>query len=181
MWTNRQIWEFEQTNEDLTFDAVYAGPDGFESWKSKTAYPDSNIRDTIVRTFDSLQQGNELWIANKDKGRLDEKYVAYLMSVMADIMIDEEICLNFGIKNGCLIVRIDEKVDVIDCKEFFEEFYHLATGINFDTDTGIPDEPTEAEIYLVRLQEEFDEKMKSVLGDRYMSGNSDPDTFNARD
>ncbi|MCV0430142.1 hypothetical protein [Nitrosopumilus sp.] len=179
MWTNKEIWEFEQLNENLTFDAVYAEKNKFESWKSKSSFPDSDIRDMIVRTFDNFLNGNELWIANKDEGKLDKKYVAYLMSVMADVMIEEEICLNFRIENDCLVSVIDEKADVIDCKEFFEEFYHLATGFNFDVDTGIPDDETEAEIYLTRLQEEFDEKMKRKLGDKYMSGNNDPDTINA--
>ena len=181
MWTNREIWEFEQINEDLTFDAVYAEQGKFESWKSKSSYPDSDIRDMIVRTFDNFLDGNELWIANKNEGKLDKKYVAYLMAVIVDVMIEEEICLNFRIENDCLVTVIDEKADVIDCKEFFEEFYHLATGFNFDTDTGIPDDETEAEMYLTRLQEEFDEKMKNKLGNKYMPGNNDPDTLNAKE
>ncbi len=178
MWTNREIWEFEQINENLTFDAVYAEYGNFESWKSKLSHPDSDIREMMVRTFDDFLDGNELWIADKDEGKLDKKYITYLMSVMVDVMIEEEICLNFRIENDCLIAVIDEKADVIDCKEFFEEFYHLATGFNFDTDTGIPDDETEAEMYLTRLQEEFDEKMKNKLGNKYMPGNNDPDTIN---
>jgi hypothetical protein len=181
MWTNREIWEFEQINEDLTFDAVYAEPGNFESWKSKLAHPDVDVRDMVVRTFDNFLDGNELWIANKDQGKLDKKYAAYLMSVIVDVMIEEEICLNFRMENDCLVTIIDEKADVIDCKEFFEEFYHLATGFNFDTDTGIPEDETEAEMYLTRLQEEFDDKMKNKLGDKYMPGNNDPDTLNAKD
>jgi len=181
MWTNREIWEFEQINQDLTFDASYAEPGKFESWKSKLSHPDSDIRDMVVRTFDNFLDGNELWIANKDEGKLDKKYVAYLMSVIVDVMIEEEICLNFRLENDCLVTIIDEKADVIDCKEFFEEFYHLATGFNFDTDTRIPDDETEAEMYLTRLQEEFDEKMKNKLGDKYMPGNNDPDTLNAEE
>jgi len=181
MWTNREIWEFEQINEDLTFDAVYAEPGNFESWKSKLAHQDVDVRDMVVRTFDNFLDGNELWIANKDQGKLDKKYAAYLMSVIVDVMIEEEICLNFRMENDCLVTIIDEKADVIDCKEFFEEFYHLATGFNFDTDTGIPEDETEAEMYLTRLQEEFDDKMKNKLGDKYMSGNNDPDTLNAKD
>ena len=182
MWTNKQIWEYEQINENLKFDAVYAEPKSFgeESWKSKLAYPDSDIRDMTVRTFDYLIDGNELWIANKGQGRLEEKFMPYLMGVMADIMIEEEICLNFRIDNDCLVVSIDNNADVIDCKEFFEEFYHLATGFNFDTDTGIPEDETEAEMYLTRLQEEFDDKMKNMLGDKYLPGNNDPDTLNAQ-
>ena len=181
MWTNKQIWEFEQINENLTFDSVYAEPNNFQSWESKMAHPDSDIRDTVVRTFDNFLDGNELWIANKNEGKLDKKYVAYLMSVIVDVMIEEEICLNFRMEKECLVIEIDEKADVIDCKEFFEEFYHLATGFNFDTDTGIPEDETEAELYLTRLQEEFDEKMKSKLGDKYLPGNNDPDTLNAED
>ncbi|MGY5151650.1 MAG: hypothetical protein ACW9XA_05220 [Candidatus Nitrosopumilus sp. bin_6a] len=181
MWTNREIWEFEQINEELTFDAVYAEPGKFESWKSKLSYSDSEIRGMVVRTFENFLDGKELWIANKDKGKLEKKFVAYLMSVIVDVMIEEEICLDFRMENNCLVTTIDEKADVIDCKEFFEEFYHLATGFNFDIDTGIPEDETEAEIYLTRLQEEFDEKMKSKLGDKYMPGNNDPDTLNAKE
>lgn len=180
MWTNKQIWEFEQINENLRFDVAYVKPKStVESWKSKLAYPDSDIRDVTVRTFDNLLDGNELWIANNGQGKLEAKYTPHLMAVMADVMIEEEVCLNFRIDNDCLVVAIDNKADVIDCKEFFEEFYHLATGFNYTTDTGIPEDETEAELYLTRLQEEFDEKMKEKLGDIYLPGNNDPDTLNA--
>ena len=181
MWTNRQIWEYEQINQELTFDTAYAKRNNFESWKTKLAHPDSDIREVIVGTFDNFLEGYELWISNKDQGKLDSKYVAYLMSVMADIMIDDEVCLNFRIEDDCLIAAMDEKADVIDCKEFFEEFYHLAIGFNFGTDTGIPDDETEAQIYLTRLQEEFDVRMRDNLGDRYLPGNKDPDTLHAND
>jgi len=182
MWTNKQIWEFEQLNENLRFDASYVEPGNnvTESWNSKLAYPDSDIREMTVRTFDYLLDGNELWIANKGQGRLEVQFVPYLMAVIVDTMIEEEVCLNFRIDNNCLVVSIDTKTDVIDCKEFFEEFYHLATGFNYDIDTGIPDDETEAEIYLTRLQEEFDEKMKLKLGDKYLPGNDDPDTLHSK-
>ncbi len=182
MWTNKQVWEFEQLNENLRFDALYVEPGNYvvESWNSKRAHPDSDIRDMTVRTFDYLSDGNELWIANKGKGRLEKQYVRYIMAVMADVMIEEEVCLNFRIDNNCLAISIDAKTDVIDCKEFFEEFYHLATGFHYDIDTGIPDDETEAEIYLTRLQEEFDEKMKFKLGDKYLPGNNDPDTLHSK-
>jgi hypothetical protein len=182
VWTNKQVWEFEQLNENLRFDVLYAEPESYEdkSWNSKLAYPDSDIRDVTVKTFDYLSDGYELWIANKGHGKLEELYLPYLMAVMVDTMIDEEICLNFRIENNFLVISVDTKADVIDCKEFFEEFYHLATGFNYDVDTGIPDDETEAEIYLTRLQEEFDEKMKLKLGDKYLDGNNDPDTLNSK-
>jgi len=182
MLTNKQVWEFEQLNENLRFDVLYVEPETYEakSWNSKLAYPDSDIRDVAVRTIGYLSDDYELWIANKGQGRLEEQYMPYLMAVMVDTMIGEEICLNFRIENNCLVVSIDTKTDVIDCKEFFEEFYHLATGFNYDIDTGIPDDETEAEIYLTRLQEEFDEKMKFKLGDKYLPGNDDPDTLNSK-
>ena len=103
------------------------------------------------------------------------------MAVIVDTMIEEEVCLNFRLEKDCLVLAIDRDADVIDCKEFFEEFYHLATGFNYETDTGIPDDETEAEMYLTRLQEEFDEKMKNILGDNYLPGNNDPDTINAEE
>ena len=182
MWTNKQIWEFDQLNEELSFDVLYAEPGKYDSslWESKNAHPDSYIRDVIVRTFDNLLDNEQLWIANKGEIRLDEQHIAYLMAVITDVMIEEEVCLNFRIDKDCLVVSIDRDADVIDCKEFFEEFYHLATGFNYDTNTGIPDDETEAEMYLTRLQEEFDEKMKSKLGDKYLPANNDPDTLNAK-
>ncbi len=180
MWTNKQVWEYEQINENLRFDLAYVELNTVvESWTSKLGYPDSDVRDTSVRTFDHLLDGNEMWIANKDRGILEEKYVPYLMAVMTDIMIEEEVCLNFRIDHGCLVILIDNDADVIDCKEFFEEFYHLATGFNYTTDTGIPEDETEAEIYLTRLQEEFDDKMKSKLSDKYLPRNNDPDSLNS--
>ena len=182
MWTNKQVWEFEQINENIRFDVVYLQPGNYDakSWKSKLAFTDSEIRNVTVQTFDNLIDGNELWIANKGQGKLEDQYIPYLMAVMADIMIEEEICLNFRIEENCLVVSIDPKADVIDCKEFFEEFYHLATGFNYDVDTGIPDDETEAEIHLTRLQEEFDDRMKERLGDKYIPGNNDPDTINTK-
>lgn len=182
MWTNKQVWEFDQLNEDLRFDAIYVMPQEYNEslWKSKSGYPDSEIRDTVVRTFDHMLDGEELWISNVNEKKIDDKHIPYLMAVMADVMIEEEICLNFRIENECFVITIDSDADVIDCKEFFEEFYHLATGFNYDTDTRIPEDETEAEIYLTRLQEEFDEKMKAILGDKYLPGNNDPDTINAK-
>ena len=183
MWTNKQVWEFEQLNENLRFDALYVEPENNEvkSWNSKLAHPDSDIRDLTVRTFDYFLDDHELWIANKGQGKLEGQYVPYLMAVITDTMINEEIALNFRIENDCLVVSVDNKADVIDCKEFFEEFFHLATGFNYDTNTGIPDDETEAEMYLTRLQEEFDEKMKFQLGDKYLPGNNDPDTLHSND
>ena len=183
MWTNKQVWEFEQTNENLKFDLVYLEPgDQFQSisWNSKNAFVGSDLRDTVVKTFDYLYDGLELWITIKNEVGLKKQYFPYLMAVLVDVMIDEEICLNFKQNCNCLIVSIDRKGDVIDCKEFFEAFYHLDTGFNYDVDTGIPIDETEAEIYLKRLQEEFDEKMKRQLGDKYLPGNNDPDTLNGQ-
>ena len=183
MWTNKQIWEYEQTHEEIKFDVMYVKPGNKEerSWKSKLAHLDSNIREITVSTFEYLVDGYELWIKNaKNNQRIDESLIPYLMAVIVDTMIDEEICLKFREDNNCLIVSVDSHADVIDCKEFFEKFYHLATGFNYNVNTGIPDDETEAEIYLTRLQEEFDEKMKTELGDKYLSGNNDPDSINTK-
>ena len=183
MWTNKQVWEFEEINENLTFDMLYAEPGKYDEslWGSKSAHLDSDLRDVAVRTFDNLLEGEELWVASKGKKQLDTKFIPYLMATIVDTMIEEEVCLNLRQDKNCLVISIDRNADVIDCKEFFEEFYHLATGFNYDTDTGIPEDQTEAEMYLTRLQEEFDEKMKNVLGDTYLPGNNDPDTINAED
>ena len=183
MWTNKQVWEFDQTNPELTFDLIYVEPGKYDEklWESKSAHLDSEVRDVIVRTFDNLLDNEELWISNKSEKLLNRNNVAYLMAVIVDTMIEEEVCLNFRLDRDFLVLSIDRDADVIDCKEFFEEFYHLATGFNYDTDTGIPDDETEAEMYLTRLQEEFDEKMNGFLGDKYLPGNNDPDTINAEE
>lgn len=183
MWTNKQVWEFDQTNPELTFDLIYVEPGKYDEklWESKSAHLDSEVRDLIVRTFDNLLDNEELWISNKSEKSLNRNNVAYLMAVIVDTMIEEEVCLNFRLDRDFLVLSIDRDADVIDCKEFFEEFYHLATGFNYDTDTGIPDDETEAEMYLTRLQEEFDEKMNGFLGDKYLPGNNDPDTINAEE
>mgnify|MGYP000366671206 FL=1 len=183
MWTNKQVWEFDQTNTELTFDLIYVEPGKYDEklWESKSAHLDSEVRDVIVRTFDNLLDDEELWISNKSKKSLNKNNVVYLMAVIVDTMIEEEVCLNFRLDRDFLVLSIDRDADVIDCKEFFEEFYHLATGFNYDTDTGIPDDETEAEMYLTRLQEEFDEKMNGFLGDKYLPGNNDPDTINAEE
>lgn len=181
MWTNKQVWEFEEINEKLSFDMLYAEPGKYDEnlWKSKSTHFDSDVRDVAVRTFDNLLEGEELWVASKGKKQLDKKFIPYLMATIVDTMIEEEVCLNLRQDKDCLVISIDRNADVIDCKEFFEAFYHLATGFNYDTDTGIPEDQTEAEMYLTRLQEEFDEKMKDMLGDIYLPGNNDPDTINA--
>ena len=183
MWTNKQVWEFEEINENLSFDMLYAEPGKYDEnlWKSKSTHFDSDVRDVAVRTFDNLLEGEELWVASKGKKELDKKFIPYLMATIVDTMIEEEVCLNLREDKGCLVISIDRNADVIDCKEFFEAFYHLATGFNYDTDTGIPEEQTEAEMYLTRLQEEFDEKMKGMLGDTYLPGNNYPDTINAEE
>ena len=183
MWTNKQVWEFDQTNPELTFDLIYVEPGKYDEklWESKSAHLDSEVRDLIVRTFDNLLDNEELWVSNKSEKSLNKNNVAYLMAVIVDTMIEEEVCLNFRLDRDFLVLSIDRDADVIDCKEFFEEFYHLATGFNYDTDTGIPDDETEAEMYLTRLQEEFDEKMNGFLGDKYLPGNNDPDTINAEE
>ena len=183
MWTNKQVWEFDQTNPELTFDLIYVEPGKYDEklWESKSAHLDSEVRDVIVRTFDNLLDDEELWISNKSEKSLNKNNVVYLMAVIVDTMIEEEVCLNFRLDRDFLVLSIDRDADVIDCKEFFEEFYHLATGFNYETDTGIPDDETEAEMYLTRLQEEFDEKMNGFLGDKYLPGNNDPDTINAEE
>lgn len=184
MLTNKQVWEFEQIHEDIKFDMTYveSGNKDQTSWKSKLAHLNSDIRETVVSTFDYLADGYELWItgSKNDQKKMDASVVQYIMAVLVDTMIDEEICLKFREENNCLVVSIDSQIDVIDCKEFFEEFYHLATGFNYDVNTGIPDDETEAEMYLTRLQEEFDLKMKEKLGEKYLPGNNDPDSITSK-
>ena len=69
-----------------------------------------------------------MWVASKGKKQLDKKFIPYLMATIVDTMIEEEVCLNLREDKDCLVISIDRNADVIDCKEFFEAFYHLATG-----------------------------------------------------
>lgn len=178
MWTNKQVWKFDQTHEGLTFDIIFVDKNSKEfSWDSKNPFLDSDIRDTMMKNFGILED-QKMIIANKGEKKLKNDYFAYIMAVLTDLMINEEIPLIYSKQNNCLSVILDENADIIDCKEFFEEFYHLATGFNYDIDTGIPEDETEAEIYLTRLQEEFDEKMVVILGENYLPGNNDPDSIN---
>ena len=180
MWTNNQVWKYEQTHEEIKLDLAFVEHNNKISWESKLAYPNSDIREIIVNKFEYLADGYELWVKHKLNQNLENISIPYVMAVIVDIMIDEEICLKFREDIDCLVVSVDSQADVIDCKEFFEEFYHLATGFNYNVNTGIPDDQTEAEIYLTRLQEEFDEKMKRKLGDNYLPGNNDPDSINIK-
>jgi hypothetical protein len=184
MLTNKQIWEYEQTHDEIKFDVLYVEPGNKDkkSWSSRLSYLDSDIRNVLVRTFEYLTDGYELWVRNSknNQRKQDESLFPYIMALVVDIMIDEEICLKFREDENCLVVSIDPKADVIDCKEFFEAFYHLATGVNYDMYIGIPEDETEAEIYLSRLQEDFDQKMKLNLGERYLPGNTTPDSINKK-
>lgn len=182
MWTNKQIWEFDQINPELKFDALFVEPNSIDkNWKSKNYHNKCDIREAIIENFDQMTEGHELIISDSGKSgqSLNENHIPYLMALIVDLMIDEEITLSFKMDEKCLKVAIDFDADVIDCKEFFEEFYHLATGVNYDIDTGIPEDETEAEIYLTRLQEDFDERMKTKLGEVYLPGNNDPDSINS--
>ena len=47
MWTNKQLWEFEQAHEALEFDMTYVKPSNIDKatlWSSKKAITDSDIR-----------------------------------------------------------------------------------------------------------------------------------------
>ena len=123
MWTNKQVWEFEQIHQDMKYDVLFANPKNNQiDWNSKLAHPKCEIRDTVIRNFDYLADGYELWIsnANEEIRKLDEGHIPYLMALMSDIVIDEEITLKFRIDNDCIIVSVDFDADVIDCKEFLE-------------------------------------------------------------
>ncbi|WP_316505088.1 hypothetical protein [Nitrosopumilus sp.] len=59
MWTNKQVWEFEQTNGNLKFDVLYAESEfpGKEGLKPRRSYPNSDLRDIITKTFYNLVDG----------------------------------------------------------------------------------------------------------------------------
>ena len=59
MWTNKQIWEFDQLNEELSFDLVYVEPGNYDEslWKSKSSFPESEFI-----SFEILKAINEISI-----------------------------------------------------------------------------------------------------------------------
>ena len=77
---------------------------------------DSDVRDVTVRTFDNLLDGDELWVSSKGTKSLDKKYTPYLMAVIADTMIEEEVCLNLKMDRNFLVVSIDRNADVLTVK-----------------------------------------------------------------
>ncbi len=40
MWTNKQVWEFDQLNPELTFDMLYVEPGKYDEslWNSKSSF-----------------------------------------------------------------------------------------------------------------------------------------------
>ena len=108
MWTNKQVWEFEEINENLTFDMVYAEQGKYDQslWESKSTHLDSDVRDVTVRTFDNLLEGEELWVASKGKKQLDIKFIPYLMATIVDTMIEEEVCLNLRQDKDLSLIHI---------------------------------------------------------------------------
>ena len=66
MLTNKQIWEYEQTHNEIKFDVLYVEPGNKDkkSWSSRLSYLDSDIRNVLVRTFEYLTDGYELWVIN---------------------------------------------------------------------------------------------------------------------
>ena len=70
MWTNKQVWEFDQIHEGLTFDIVFTDKNNDEIiWNSKNSFPDSDIRDTVLKNFGFLEE-QKMIIANKDEKKL---------------------------------------------------------------------------------------------------------------
>ena len=55
MWTNKQIWEFEQLNEELTFDTVYAERSDFESWNKNAANYHESTVDRLYKTHSATK------------------------------------------------------------------------------------------------------------------------------
>ena len=106
MWTNKQIWEFDQTHEGLTFDIVFVDKNNGEIiWNSKNAFTDSDLRDTVLKNFGFLEE-QKMIIANKGEKKLNKDYFAYVMAVLTDLVIDEEIPLIYSKQNNFPSVSI---------------------------------------------------------------------------
>ena len=89
------------------------------------------------------------------------KYIAHLTdldSVKKDISIDNELKIDASFNNGTLTASVSPTIKGLD-------YSSIAWQCGDDSK---------------KIKEEFDEKMKVILGDKYLPGNNDPDTLNAK-
>lgn len=180
-WTMKEVCDFENKNE-ARFDVKYANKEHNQEtdWgKSEMAFPNSTLRELANNTFDYFMDGQyEMWIKNpqlfeEDKSTISKEFIPYIMALTVDNIREGELPLYFKFVNGCFVIGIDNELNLNQCKEFYEKFYHLIDGfdwVEYDR-SSIPDDEDEEIEYLEKIQKEFDLKMKSKLGDRYINGN----------
>ena len=171
MWTAKQVWEYER-GRGLLFDVSCEEPGG-RPWNPRRTAAGAALRDAAVDMYGMMEDGGELWVARGGRAPVPRETVPYVMAVLADVVSGEEAPLRFRLEGGFVVASIDAGADLVDCREFFEEFYHMAAGAAYEH-SGIPDDETEAGIHVSRMQEEFDARMAARLGGAYMPGNSDP-------
>lgn len=176
----KEVHEFEK-DEQPHFDIRYVniGTNEKTVWGgSEMFFPDSTLSELANNTFDYLMDSYEMWIKDPqlydDKPTLSEKFIPYIMALTVDNMVEEEMPLSFKIVNDCFVISGDKDATFKQTKQFFEKFYHLIFGFNYaDSDANlIPEDEIESEQYIDQKIVEFDKKMKNMLGDKYISGNT---------
>jgi len=182
MWTVKETYECEQKNGEPHFDVKYVHEDDKKTiWGDrKMEYPNSTLRELWNNSYDCLYDHYEIWIKDvplleNDPPSITDDHVRYAMSMTVEDMTEDELALKFRMVNGYFVMVGDYHSDFKSTKEFYEKFYHLIFGFNFvDSDVDkIPEDEADSEEYLEKVQNEFDNRMKEKLGDRYLYGNKE--------
>ena len=177
----KEVHDFEERDEQPRFDVKYVnkGANEITIWgDAEMIFPDSTLRELTNNTYDYLSEDYEMWIKDPqlfddESPKISDEFIPYIMALTVHNMSEDELPLSFRIVNGCFVIGRDNDSGFKDAKEFYEKFYHLIFGFNYgDSDAElIPEGELEAEEYIEQKHREFDEKMKSKLGDRYLPGN----------
>lgn len=182
MWTVKETFDYEQKHGEPLFDVKYAhGDDEKTVWGDrKMKYPNSTLRELWNNTYDCLDSHYEMWIKDvskheNDQPSITDDHVRYALSMTVEDMFEDEWALKFRMVNGCLVIGVDSNADFKATKEFYEEFYHLIHGFDFAGDhlDDVPEDEDESNQYFIKLQDDFDQKMKAKLGDRYIPANKE--------
>ncbi len=180
MWTVKETYEYEQKHSEPQFDVKYAHEhDKKTVWgDKKMEFTNSTLRELWNNTYDCIYEHYEMWIKDvsvfeNDPPSITDDHVRYAMSMTVENMTEDELPLKFRVVNGYLVIVGDYHSGLTETKEFYEEFYHLVFGFNFDVPSNIPEDEEEAEVFIGKVHDEFNKRMKEKLGDRYISGNKE--------
>ena len=164
MWTVKETYEYEQKHSEPQFDVKYAHEhDKKTVWgDKKMEFTNSTLRELWNNTYDCIYEHYEMWIKDvsvfeNDPPSITDDHVRYAMSMTVENMTEDELPLKFRVVNGYLVIVGDYHSGLTETKEFYEEFYHLVFGFNFDVPSNIPEDEEEDESEDVDDEEEDDD------------------------